>query len=70
MTRLRPLSEAECYARCYGDRDDNVSIVRVSAEGLRRQRAAQSVSGEHLRQRFEERLETRDPAELIEPEAA
>ena len=28
--RLRTLSEAECYVRCYGDRpDETVSIVRV-----------------------------------------
>jgi hypothetical protein len=25
--RLRPLSEAECYARCYGARDERVSLV-------------------------------------------
>jgi hypothetical protein len=28
------------------------------------------VSGEHLRRLFEERLDTRDPDELAEPEAA
>jgi hypothetical protein len=28
--RLRPLSESECYARCYGQRgDDSVRLVRV-----------------------------------------
>jgi hypothetical protein len=28
--RLRPLSEAECYARCYGGRgDERVSLVRL-----------------------------------------
>jgi hypothetical protein len=27
--RLRPLTEAECYARCYGDlRTDQVSVLR------------------------------------------
>ena len=27
--RLRPLSEAECYARCYGDiRSDQVVVLR------------------------------------------
>ena len=28
--RLRPLSESECYARCYGQRgDENVRLVRI-----------------------------------------
>ena len=28
--RLRPLSEAECYARCYGARsEERVSVVRA-----------------------------------------
>ena len=26
--RLRPLSEAECYVRCYGARDDQVRVLR------------------------------------------
>jgi hypothetical protein len=31
--RLRPLTEAECYARCYGgQRDDSVVVVRSGAE--------------------------------------
>ncbi len=32
--RLRPLTEAECYARCYGGwHDDSVKVVRpVAAE--------------------------------------
>jgi hypothetical protein len=55
--RLRTLSEAECYARCYGGRtDDRVSVVRVL-------RAADSrVSrGERLRELFERRLDARGP---------
>lgn len=29
MQRLRPLSEEECYLRCYGSRDeDSVRVVR------------------------------------------
>jgi hypothetical protein len=52
--RLRTLTEAECYARCYGARgDDNVTVVRV----VRRERNA----GEDLRRMFEERLDARDP---------
>ncbi|MFN2468323.1 MAG: hypothetical protein ABR521_09390 [Gaiellaceae bacterium] len=70
MTRLRPLTEAECYARCYGDRDDNVTIIAVEPGSQRRRRSEPRVSGEHLRRLFEERLDTRDPDELIEPEAA
>jgi hypothetical protein len=54
--RLRPLSEAECYARCYGGPSDgNVSVVRV-----RRHEARGSPStGERLRKLFEERLDLR-----------
>ena len=32
--RLRPLTEAECYARCYGDvRTDQVSVLRPTDPG-------------------------------------
>ena len=56
--RLRPLTEAECYARCYGDHgSDAVSVVRVSARRAKRGATA----GEHLRERFEERLDARPP---------
>lgn len=67
MTRLRALNEAECYTRCYGTRDDNVTVVRAEP---RRRKAAATVSGEEMRRSFEQRLETRDPEELAEPEAA
>jgi hypothetical protein len=55
--RLRTLSEAECYARCYGEhRDERVSVVRV------RTREVSSASiGELVRERFEERLDARGP---------
>lgn len=65
MRRLRPLSEAECYARCYGGWDETVRIVRLEPR-----RARRGIEGEALRVRFEEFLEARDPAELAEPEAA
>jgi hypothetical protein len=56
--RLRTLTEAECYARCYGGHsDERVSVVRLSprrAEEARRR-------GEHLRELFEERLDARGP---------
>ena len=60
MRRLRPLSEAECYARCYGTRlgDDVVRVTRVEA---RRPLELARVSGEQLRRLFEERLEGRAP---------
>ena len=56
MIRLRTLSEAECYARCYGAYDPTVTIVRVEA---RRPRFPSTVSGEDLRRRLEERLDSR-----------
>jgi len=54
--RLRPLSEAECYARCYGSRsDESVTVLRAP------ERAAKEtlLAGEQLRALFEERLDTR-----------
>jgi hypothetical protein len=55
--RLRPLTEAECYARIYGGHGgEAVSVVRVP----RRRAKRGDVAGEHLRERFEERLESRD----------
>lgn len=57
MRRLRPLSEAECYARCYGSRDEDVRVVRVRP--LRRREAAR-LSGEELRRLFEARLDGRE----------
>jgi len=67
MRRLRPLSEAECYARCYGALDDTVRIVRLEPRGAHRELA---LEGEALRVRFEEFLDARDPHQLAEPEAA
>jgi hypothetical protein len=66
MRRLRPLSEAECYARCYGGWDVTVHVVRLEP----RARHVSIVEGEALRRRFEEFLDARDPDELAEPEAA
>lgn len=63
--RLRALSEAECYARCYAAKTDTVRVVRLEA---RRRRYELSVSGELVRQHFEALLESRDPA--AESEAA
>jgi hypothetical protein len=54
--RLRPLTEAECYARCYGTRHEH-EVRRVNLEPPR---FDLRVDGEQLRRRFEERLEARD----------
>ena len=67
MRRLRPLSEAECYARCYGGWDETVRIVRLEP---RRPRHTVVLEGEALRRHFEEALDARDPEALPEPEAA
>ena len=56
MRRLRTLSEAECYARCYGDHDPTVQTIKLEP---RRPRYRPNVSGEDLRRRLEERLNER-----------
>lgn len=60
MRRLRPLTEQECYLRCYGVDETTVRIVRLEPS-----RAAPRfrVTGEELRQLFEVRLDARE-AEL------
>jgi hypothetical protein len=36
--RLRPLTEAECYARCYGGRrDDSVTVLTLPPAGEHRE---------------------------------
>ena len=56
--RLRPLTEAEAYARCHGSRDAEVRIVKLEP---RRPRYQLEVSGEDLRRSFEAKLESREP---------
>ena len=63
--RLRVLNEAECYARCYGVREDSVSLVVFEP---RRARFESTLSGEDIRRLFELRLDAREPE--IELEAA
>jgi hypothetical protein len=61
--RLRTLSEAECYARCYGGPSEGrVSVVRAGHKNAKRPTTA----GERLRELFEERLDLRG----LEDEAA
>lgn len=57
--RLRSLNEAECYARCHGEGDDTVRVVKLEP---RRPRFDLDVSGEDLRRAFEVRLDKREPA--------
>jgi hypothetical protein len=59
MQRLRSLSEAECYARCYGWRGEDA--VRVIPVEPRRPRYETAVSGELLRALFEDKLDSREP---------
>jgi hypothetical protein len=56
-SRTRPLKEAEAYARCHGERGNDVRVVRLPP---RRPRYLTILrTGEELRQRFEERLNQR-----------
>jgi hypothetical protein len=56
VIRLRTLTEAECWARCYGSWEPTVKVVRVEP---RRPRFPTTVSGEELRRRLEERIDGR-----------
>ena len=56
MRRLRPLSEQECYFRCYGSSDESVKVVRLPP----REREGR-LTGERLRLLFERRLDMREP---------
>ena len=58
--RLRPLGEAECYGRSYGDRTADVKIVKLEP---RRPRFAILASGEELRRRFQEPLDAREQSQ-------
>jgi hypothetical protein len=57
LVRLRALSEAEAYARCYGEGDESVLSVKIEP---RRPRLFHGVSGEDLRLAFETRLQSRE----------
>jgi len=56
VRRLRQLSEAECYARCYRGWEPTVTVVKLEP---RRPRYPTSVTGETLRRVFEERIDAR-----------
>jgi len=69
---LRPLDEAECYARCYGSGDGTVRVIRREARPAAPPAVVRLVptgnggngrlSGEDLRQLFEQRLNAREPS--------
>jgi hypothetical protein len=63
VRRLRTLTEAECYARCYGAWDPTVTLVKLEP---RRPRYETTVSGEDIRKLLEARLDAR----LVVDEAA
>jgi hypothetical protein len=55
---LRPLSEKECYFRCYGAGDAMVRVVRIEPS---RPKSVSRITGEELRRLFELRLDAREP---------
>ena len=59
--RLAPIDESRAYRHAYGDRSTDVRIVEVEPDPprARRPRVTLRVTGEDLRRRFEELLESR-----------
>jgi hypothetical protein len=58
VRRLRPLSEEECYLRCYGAGDSQVTVIRLEPQ---QPRGLARLTGEELRRLFEVRLDSREP---------
>ena len=60
MQRLRPLSETECYLRCYGWRgsEETVKVLRSQDAPLP---LAPSVTAERIRVAFEAMIDSREP---------
>jgi hypothetical protein len=60
MQRLRPLSEEECYLRCYGFRgsEDTVKVVHPGDPAIT---DSPSALTERIRLAFEARLDAREP---------
>ena len=56
--RLRPLDEAAAYARCHGDRDETVRIVKLPPPRARYDSVL--ATGEDIRRGLESRLDARD----------
>jgi hypothetical protein len=59
MQRLRPLSETECYLRCYGWRGSEGTVKVLQVEAV--PRAAPSVMAERIRIAMESMLDAREP---------
>ncbi len=66
MTRLRPLSESECYTRLYGERESTVSVIRETES----ERPSGGLLGEQLVRLFEEQQLDSRSSDLPEVEAA
>ena len=58
--RLREIGESEAYGRAYGDRSEQVKVVKLEP---RRPRYKLEVSGESLRRAFAEKLARREETE-------
>jgi len=56
--RLRPLDEATAYARCHGDRDESVRIVKLEPRRARYDELL--TTGEQIRRGLEARIDGRD----------
>ena len=56
--RLKPLDEAAAYARCHGDRDETVRIVKLPPPRARYD--AVLTTGEEIRRGLEARIDGRD----------
>jgi hypothetical protein len=65
MQRLRPLSEEECYLRCYGwaGGEDTVKVLDSTDPAAQEALAAEAagVLTERIRLAFEARLDAREP---------
>ena len=57
VDRLRPLDEAAAYARCHGDRDESVRVLKLPPRRVRYDLLA---TGEEIRRRFEEAIDARE----------
>ena len=60
MGAMRPLSEAECYLRCYGTRGTEVKVLPHPEYGSD-PRLEPSEAGERLRRLLELRIDAREP---------
>jgi hypothetical protein len=61
MRRLRPLSETECYLRCYGWRDGDDSVRVLSVREPVAARVMPSVTAERIRLALEAMIDAREP---------